>query len=69
MYVVEFIMRGESAMSLAVASPRELFTVIFMLDDASRVTAWRINGHEPAEFGWSPFWKKKVSTFEQEHFT
>jgi hypothetical protein len=56
-------------MSLAVASPRELFTVIFMLDDSPQITAWRINGHEPAEFGWSPFWKKKVSTFEQEHFT
>ena len=54
--------------TLAVASPKELFQIIWVIDNSSETVAWKIVDHKPTDYGWSPYWKRLAETFTQEHY-
>ena len=69
MYIIESIHRSESSVRIAVATPRELFATIWMIDHSDQVVVWRIEGHVPAEFGWGmKGWNKYSEQFTSEHY-
>jgi hypothetical protein len=67
MYLLEGIAKHDR-FTVAVSSPRELFSLIIILDSSDSTTAWRIVDHEPTDFGWSPHWEKYAPKFLQEHY-
>ena len=73
MYLADMVtVRGEVA-CVAVASPRELFDILWAWDKSSHVIAWKIaDGLSPRDFGWAPpeGWDKcRVGSYKQGDFT
>lgn len=70
MYLVNFITKTNSNNKVAVSSPKELFELVYILDEASHVIAWKPVEWLPEDFGWAKDgWNKlRRGTFTTEDY-